>query len=116
MLGHIADPFHVVGGEHREHAGHGTRRRRIDRTHIGKGMGRSQEIRVCLPRQRRIGGEPSETAHQRIVFETPCLVRTSCCGRGFHVRFQIASEDSRDVRFITEMAGQGSGFGCAALS
>ena len=38
VLGDVADPFHVGGGQHREHAGHGLGRLGIDRTDIGKGV------------------------------------------------------------------------------
>jgi len=98
MLRYVADPLHVVGGEHREHARRCARGRRVDRAHIGEGARRAHEIRVGLPRQRRIGGKPSEAAHQRIVLETRCLRCAACYGRGFHVGFRMQGGNLRDAR------------------
>jgi len=80
MLGHVADPLHVGGREHAEHAGRGRGRGRVDRTDIGEGVRGAHEIGLGLGGHRRIGRVASKAAHQRIILQTRLVLRAAFNG------------------------------------
>ena len=89
MLGDVADPLHVGGGQDRQHAGHGLARRRVDRADVGEGVRRADEIGMGLAGHRDVGRKAPEAAHQRIVLQARLVVRAAFNGLGIHVGFRI---------------------------
>ncbi len=80
MLGDVADPLHVGGGEHAEHAGRGLGRGRVDRADIGEGVRGTHEIGLRLAGHRRIGRIASKAAHQRIILQARLVLRAAFNG------------------------------------
>ena len=89
MLGDVADPLHVGGGQHRQHAGHRLGRRGVDRFDVGEGVRGAHEIGLRLAGQRGVGGEASKPAHQRIILQTRLVVRAVFNSLRIHDDFRI---------------------------
>ena len=83
MPAEIADPVHVLRGQHADHAGRLQRRRGIDADDAGEGMGRTDEIGIGLVRQRRVGDIAAVPANEDIVLDADVL-RLVVLGGGVH--------------------------------
>ena len=111
VLGDVADPFHVGGGQHREHAGHGLGRLGIDRTDIGKGVRGTHEIGIGLAGQRVVGRVTSEAAHQRIVLQARPVLRAAIIGLCIHIGIQCRGGSGREHVITESGARTGVRFG-----
>ena len=89
MLRQVADPLHVRGREHAEHAGHGLGRGGVDRTDIGEGVRGAHEIGLGLAGHRRIGRVASKSAHQRTILQARLVLRAAFNGLRIHLGFQM---------------------------
>ncbi len=85
MLGYVANPVHVGGGEHRMHAAHLPRSGSVDGTDIGEGMRRAHERGVELARHWRIGGIAASPTQQGLVLQAPLRGRPARISVAVHV-------------------------------
>ena len=99
VLRDVADPFHVGGGQHREHARHRLGGFDVDRADVRERMRRAHEIGLQLAGQRRVGRKTPEPAHQRIVLQAGLVGRAVVNGLRIHDGFRCG-----------EGAGVGAGF------
>ena len=114
VLGDVADPLHVGGGQHRQHAGHRLRRLGIDRTDIGKGVRRAHEIGIGLAGQRGVRRVTSEPAHQRIILQAWLMLRAAINGLCIHNGFQCRGGAVRGHGYNRKEGADGSPFRTAA--
>ncbi len=98
MLGHVADPLHVGGGQHRQHAGHGRGGCDIDRTDVGEGVGRADKIGLGLPGHRHVGRKTPDAAYQRVVLQAWLVRRAAFNGLRIHVGFRYGGGTLRGAR------------------
>ena len=105
MLGDVADPLHVGGGEHRQHAGHRLGGRGVDRADVREGMRGAHEIGLQLAGQRRVGHVAPEPAQQRIVLQAGLVRRATLDGLRIHDGFRMSGEGLCGSRLYSRDGG-----------
>jgi hypothetical protein len=107
MLGQVADPLHVSGREHAEHARHGLGRGGVDRADIGEGVRGAHEIGLGLAGHGSIGRVASKPAHQRTILQARLVLRAAFNGLRIHLGFLCEENSIDSLGFFTRIGNSG---------
>ena len=98
VLRHVADAFHVGGGEHADDARRGLGRGGVDRTNVGEGVRGAHEIGLGLAGQRHVRRVASQPTHQRIILQARLVARAAFSGLCVHLGFRHSRRVARGAR------------------